>query len=162
MICKTPLSWRFCGSRYAYIYAIYSVEHKLCYIGQTNDSIGIIGRLSCHLSNGGTFRNHFENITGLLLEDVSDLLIVSENLTELDIFLSSSSAYREGVEYLVKKYTMELISKENIFIRLIGNTRPLSTNSLSLIKKEAKVIASMIFLEIKKDYINSQNVFSNK
>jgi len=154
MVYKTPLSWRFCGSRFAYIYAIYSIEHKLCYIGQTNDSTGVIGRLTGHLSNNGTFRTHFEKIVGLPLDDVSDLVIISSDLSDdNNLFTSTSSSYREGVEYLVKNKLMKLMAENEVFLRLIGETRALSTNSLSYINDMAKQISYEMFMEIKSDFL---------
>ena len=158
MICKTPLSWRFSGSRFAYIYAIYSVKSKLCYIGQTNDRAGIIGRLSGHLDIRGTFREHFESIIGLPLDDVEDLHILSENLVDLDLFTGSSSSYREGVEYLVKSELMKLLAKKKVFIQLIGETRSMSTTSLDYIKTEASQIAQNMFAEIEIDYLSALKV----
>jgi|LakMenE18May11ns_1017448.scaffolds.fasta_scaffold9914233_2 hypothetical protein len=152
MTCKTPLSWRFCGSRFAYIYAIYSINCKLCYIGQTNDRTGIIGRLSAHLDSRGTFREHFEKIVGLPIDDVEDLYIISENLNNSVLFTSSTSSYREGVEYLVKHELMKMMAFENIFLQLVGETRSVSTTSLDYIKSEAQIIAKNMFNEIKKDY----------
>ena len=153
MIYKTPLSWRFCGSRFAYVYAIYSIEHKLCYVGQTNDSVGVIGRLSGHLSKNGTFRTHFETIVGLPLDDVSDLVIISGDLFDIDLFTSSSSSYREGVEYMVKNKLMKLLAEKEVYLRLIGETRALSTNSLKYINDIAEDISHKMFEEINNDYL---------
>lgn len=155
MIYKTPLSGRFCGRRHSYIYTIYSISNKLCYVGQTNDTVGIIGRLNGHLSNEGTFRNYFENISGIYLEDCDDLEIISQSLSDPHIFSTITSSYREGVEFLVKKFLMASIAKNNVFLRLVGETRPVSTITLNYIKTIAQKIALDIYIEIEKDYKKS-------
>ena len=67
-------------------------------------------------------------------------------------FTSSLSSYREGVEYLVKKYLMELMGKKDVFLRIVGDTRSLSTTSLNLINDTAKQISSEMFSELENDY----------
>jgi len=132
----------FNGNSFAFIYIIYTKEFNLIYIGQTNERCGTIGRLSSHLSQSGTFRNHFERITGYPLEVVKDLKILSFNLGGTKQFTSTDTTYREGVEYLVQKFLHEFSAKLPTYYRVISFTRPNSTTSLKYIKKLAREIAS--------------------
>ena len=67
-------------------------------------------------------------------------------------FTYSLSSNREGVVYLVKKYLMELMEKKDIFLRIVADTRSLSTTSLNLINDKTKQISSEMFSELENDY----------
>ena len=47
---------------------------------------------------------------------------------------------------------MELMGGKDIFLRIVGDTRSLSTTSLNLINDTAKRISSEMFLELENDY----------
>ncbi|HHG83947.1 MAG TPA: hypothetical protein ENJ82_04295 [Bacteroidetes bacterium] len=131
----------FNGHGLSYIYLVLSRSFRILYVGQTNDRIGTIGRLRGHLSVGGTFRKHFEEAIGEPLESVLDLELISFPLGRDPIFISEESAYREGVEFLVRKFLMQKLATRDTFFRFVGRVHPSSTSRLSHIISIAKSIS---------------------
>ena len=87
----------------AYIYIWLSKTFSIIYIGMTNNSCGPIGRAQGHFNNKGTFRKRFLEETGLGVENVNDMILLSFSLPKDRVFISTESSYRESVEYLVMK-----------------------------------------------------------
>ena len=85
----------------AYIYIFVSPSNKIAYIGQTNSSMGVVGRAHQHFLSEGTFRGKIEEI-GLTLDMLDDLMLLCYPLPDERRFISNESAYRLAVEYLVQ------------------------------------------------------------
>jgi len=118
---------------FSYIYIIFSIQEKICYIGQTNERLGTIGRLKSHLSNKGTFSKRLLEKKGIQVRLIKDLCLFSYKLPSLKIFNSSDTTYRECVERLVQfKFQLQrsdfpnklnVISKTRIRVSLINDKR---------------------------------------
>lgn len=86
---------------YSYIYIWYSKEHKIVYVGQTNDKNAVLGRAIAHSSEKGTLRKRCLE-QGVRLDDVDDFILLSYNLPNKKIFTGVESSYRLAVEYKVQ------------------------------------------------------------
>lgn len=95
------ISTCFDGSR-AYVYLWLSKRHRVLYVGQTYGGQGTLGRAAQHVCPDGSLRRRFETEVGLPLEQANDLVLLSFTLPQDQKYLSSASAYRESVEYLVQ------------------------------------------------------------
>lgn len=105
------LSNIFDGNSKSYIYIWHSSKFRICYVGQTNGVMGVLGRAYQHLNPNGmsnTLRKRFEQEEGIKLEEVNDFFLFSYCLPTIAEFLSIESSYREAVEYLVQYQLIEM------------------------------------------------------
>lgn len=99
-----PATIRACfDGRFAYVYVWLSKEHRIAYVGQTNNAAGTLGRAVQHVLPGGTFRFRFEEEVGLGIERAEDLILLSYPLPLGAEFTGAESSYREGIEYVVQR-----------------------------------------------------------
>ena len=87
----------------AYIYIWLSKSYSVIYVGMTNNIGGTIGRAEGHFNRKGTFRKRFQEKSGLGIEKVVDLILLSFSLPKKREYTGVESSYRESVEYLVRK-----------------------------------------------------------
>jgi hypothetical protein len=99
------------GRGIAYIYLWVTKRWRVVYVGQTNDSVGTIGRACGHLKALGTFRTRFEDLVGVDLEQADDLVLISYALPREPEYTGEESSYREAVEYQVL-YRLTLLRGE--------------------------------------------------
>lgn len=137
------------NGNYSYVYIIFSIEEKVCYIGQTNGKLGTIGRLRNHLEPKGTFSKRLFEKKGIEVSSITDLGLFSYRLPNLNIFNSSDTTYRECVEKLVQfKILLERSSFQKK-LNVISKTR---IKSELINDKRAHDIATDIVLKFKSQF----------
>jgi hypothetical protein len=139
------------GKSKAYIYIWVSKVEKLVYVGQTNERNGSFGRGYSHIQSNGTLRIRCFERVGIDIEMVSDLTLFSYLLPENAEFISTESAFRLAVEYLVQsKLYMERKQVYPVF-QIISNISTTGHTSNSQVKD----IASEIVKDFIDGYINT-------
>lgn len=105
---ETYVSNKIFNADCAYIYIWFSIQHKIVYVGMTNQRVGTIGRAAQHLDKNGTLRKRFEELLGYSINLSDDLILYSFILPKDKKFTTVEKSYREAVEYLVQKKLLEL------------------------------------------------------
>jgi hypothetical protein len=136
----TYVSNSFDGNNKAYIYIWLSKLWQVLYIGQTNDASGTLSRAVSHVQANGTFRQRFENKTGVRLEKAKDLVLISFLLPQENEYLSIESSYREAVEYLVQLEMHDIRGSLEPSYKIISNVRYNDRAAYSATQKIAKQI----------------------
>lgn len=138
------------GQLEAYIYIWFSRDHRLVYVGETNNKSGVIGRANQHIKKGGTlYERCYER--GFDLNEIEDFILLSFPLPREKRFLSEDTGYRISVEYLVQH---NLIEKNNRAIRkykIISNITTGPYTNIDKIKKIAEEISEK-FINIYNEY----------
>ncbi|WP_169314489.1 GIY-YIG nuclease family protein [Halobacteroides halobius] len=138
----TSVSTIFNGNQKAYIYILVSKKWEAVYVGQTNDALGTLGRLSSHMQPNGAFRKNFENKIGIGLEKANDVMLLSFVLPSKSEFINAGSSYREAVEYLVQKELQIIRGNLDPSFKVISNVRYIDLASKSIVKKCARKIVN--------------------
>ena len=99
---RTFVSNIFYGNNQAFIYIWLSKSEKLVYVGQTNDRFGTWGRSFGHIQPQGTLRMRCEQILGIDIDFIEDLVLVSYLLPQTIEFTGEETSFRLAVEYLVQ------------------------------------------------------------
>ncbi|QXD13941.1 hypothetical protein GQ464_010775 [Rhodocaloribacter litoris] len=120
--------------RLAYIYIWLSKKHRVVYVGQTNGTEGTLGRAAQHVTIRGTFRQRFEEVVGLQLEAIDDLILLSFPLPFEPEFTGIESSFREGVEFLVQQGLLDARSNLTPMYRVISTVRPTAQASLKRVQ----------------------------
>ena len=133
----------------AYIYIWLSKSHAIVYIGMTNNSSGPIGRANGHFNANGTFRKRFLQQSGIGIEKIQDMILLSFPLPKKRLYTSEESSYRESIEYLVQKELQLLRGKLTPSYDIVsGHDRfPRRTSN-----SEVKRIASDIVQKFENNY----------
>jgi len=137
-VCK--LGNCFVGSNRAYIYILYSKSHHVAYVGETNDANGAIGRLNGHISPTGTFCKQISEKRGIILEEITDLILFSCSLPQAAEYVSIERVYRRGVEYLVQEKLWETCGDLQPYLYIVSNVRYSDTSSIRSVQKLANAI----------------------
>jgi hypothetical protein len=136
------LSNCFEGRGTAYIYLLISKKWRIVYVGQTNNTLGTVGRIYGHLGIFGTFRLRFEELTGVGLEEADDLFLISYALPQMPEYTGEESSYREAVEYQVLYQLTFLRSELAPAFRLISVNRYNDRVPNSSVEKCAELIVN--------------------
>lgn len=123
----------------AYIYIWLSRSESVAYIGQTNDSKGVIGRAAQHVSAGGSLRLRLLE-HGYDLDSIDDFLLLSYPLPAHWRFTGVESSGREAVEYFVQVGIRENQSCFNDYIKIVSTVRPTDYFDMSGARELAKEI----------------------
>lgn len=117
----------------SYIYIWLSKNYRIIYIGMTNNSSGPVGRAHGHFNSKGTFRKRFLQETGIGVENVQDMTLLSFPLPKKREYTGVESSYRESIEYLVMKKlqivrgqlipSYDIVSWHDRFPRRTGNSQ---------------------------------------
>jgi len=137
----------FNGSGRAYIYILFSKKFNLAYIGETNDRNGVLGRLIGHVNKTGTFRKQIFQRRGILLEEISDLVLFAYLLPQESNYTSEEKVYRRGVEYLVQERLREICGDLSPFLYIVSYVQYSDTASFRSTSKIATLISEN-FIEI--------------
>lgn len=118
------VSSSFDGSR-AWVYVWVSKAWRVAYVGQTNGTLGTLGRAVQHLLHRDRpgFRRSFESATGASVERAADLVIVSFVLPDDRLYHTLESGYREAVEYNVQVLLQKRRVRLNPPFRIVSQVR---------------------------------------
>ncbi len=142
---RTFVSNIFYGNNRAFIYIWLSKSEKLVYVGQTNDRFGTWGRSFGHIQPQGTLRMRCEQILGIDVDFIEDLVLVSYLLPQTIEFTGEETSFRLAVEYLVQVGLQEKRKDLIPTFRIISNVSISDRTTNRTVKRLAeKIVADFV------------------
>lgn len=142
MIVETFISNKIFKSNSAYVYIWFSKNHKIVYVGMTNNRTGTLGRAAQHLDLNGTLRQRFQEMQGYSINQSEDLILFSFLLPDHKEFITVEKSYREAVEYLVQKELIALKGKLKYPFEIVSWVRSSPRISNKMVKDISADIVS--------------------
>lgn len=139
---RTFVSNIFYGNNRAFIYIWLSKSEKLVYVGQTNDRFGTWGRSFGHIQPQGTLRMRCEQILGIDVDFIEDLVLVSYLLPQTIEFTGEETSFRLAVEYLVQVGLQEKRKDLTPAFRIISNISISDRTTNRTVKRLAETIVT--------------------
>jgi hypothetical protein len=126
-----------------FVYAVYSDDLRVVYIGETFSYMGALGRLAQHLGRGehATFRKRVCTVFSYEEVELLDIKLFAIPLKPVKLF--SLGDYRRAVEYSVQLEVLDYFTKRN-GPKIISRVKSNGYCSDHRVKKEAKKVVSEI------------------
>jgi len=107
-----------------HIYLISCSRHKVLYVGQTNQKVGALGRLSQHVSetSSNTFIKRTKQIRRIDEINLGAVSFYAVRLPSERMFHSQARDYREAVEHIVQTNVRNYICREKTGYLLVSLT----------------------------------------